>query len=86
MGTAFKTSNFICAASFLRRLLELPDMSSEKNTQLRLKVRSLIMLAMPICLTLLRYFNYTLLSIAEFMTDLDFARIHTYNEEHLHPQ
>ena len=39
MGTAFKQSNFICAASFSRRLLELPDMSSEKNAALRVKVR-----------------------------------------------
>jgi len=41
MGTAYKQSNFICAASFSRRLLELPDMSSEKNAQLRVKVRYL---------------------------------------------
>jgi len=42
MGTAFKTSNFICAASFSRRLLELPDMSSEKNAQLRLKATKVL--------------------------------------------
>lgn len=37
MGTAFKHKNFIVAASFARRLLELPDMTSEKNADLRLK-------------------------------------------------
>ena len=39
MGIAFKHKNFICAASFARRLLELPDMSSERNADLRVKVR-----------------------------------------------
>jgi len=38
MGTAFKHKNFIAAASFAKRLLELPDMSSEKNSDLRSKV------------------------------------------------
>eukprot|EP00553_Chaetoceros_curvisetus_P009924 CAMPEP_0204616496 /NCGR_PEP_ID=MMETSP0717-20131115/3725_1 /ASSEMBLY_ACC=CAM_ASM_000666 /TAXON_ID=230516 /ORGANISM="Chaetoceros curvisetus" /LENGTH=678 /DNA_ID=CAMNT_0051629753 /DNA_START=45 /DNA_END=2078 /DNA_ORIENTATION=+ len=37
MGTAFKQKNFISSASFARRLLELPDMSSEKNADLRVK-------------------------------------------------
>lgn len=37
MGTAFKHKNFIVAASFARRLLELPDMSNEKNADLKLK-------------------------------------------------
>jgi coatomer protein complex subunit alpha (xenin) len=37
MGTAFKHKNYIVAASFARRLLELPDMSSERNADLRLK-------------------------------------------------
>jgi coatomer protein complex subunit alpha (xenin) len=37
MGTAFKHKNFIAAASFARRLLELPDMSNERNADLRLK-------------------------------------------------
>jgi coatomer protein complex subunit alpha (xenin) len=37
MGTAFKHKNYIVAASFARRLLELPDMSSEKNADLKLK-------------------------------------------------
>merc|ERR1712238_152098 len=31
MGTAFKHKNFISAASFARRMLELPDMSNERN-------------------------------------------------------
>merc|ERR1712060_891948 len=37
MGTAFKHKNYILAASFARRLLELPDMSSERNADLRTK-------------------------------------------------
>ena len=40
MGTAFKHKNFIVAASFARRLLELPDMKSERNADLRMKVSS----------------------------------------------
>jgi coatomer subunit alpha len=40
MGTAFKHKNYIVAASFARRLLELPDMSSERNADLRVKVSS----------------------------------------------
>lgn len=42
MGTAYKQGNFICAASFSRRLLELPDMSSEKNAQLRVKATKVL--------------------------------------------
>lgn len=41
MGTAFKHKNFIVAASFARRLLELPDMKSERNADLRMKVSCL---------------------------------------------
>lgn len=41
MGTAFKHKNFIVAASMARRLLELPDMKSERNADLRMKVGSL---------------------------------------------
>ena len=37
MGTAFKNKNFITAASFARRLLELPDIKSERNADLRVK-------------------------------------------------
>ena len=37
MVTAFKHKNFIAAASFSRRLLELPDVSSQKNADLKLK-------------------------------------------------
>jgi coatomer protein complex subunit alpha (xenin) len=40
MGTAFKHKNYILAASFARRLLELPDMRSERNADLRTKVRA----------------------------------------------
>jgi len=39
MGNAYKTSNFITAAAFAQRLLELPEMASEKNAELRIKVR-----------------------------------------------
>jgi coatomer protein complex subunit alpha (xenin) len=42
MGTAFKFQNFICAASFARRLLELPDMSSERNADLRGKATKVL--------------------------------------------
>merc|ERR1739844_368894 len=42
MGTAFKQQNFIAAASFARRLLELPDMSSAKNAQLRVKATKVL--------------------------------------------
>jgi len=38
MGTSFKHKNYIVAASFARRLLELPDMRSAKNADLRTKV------------------------------------------------
>merc|ERR1712232_1003658 len=37
MGTAFKHKNYILATSFARRLLELPDMSSERNAELKNK-------------------------------------------------
>jgi len=42
MGTAFKHKNFILAASFARRLLELPDMSSERNAGLRVKATKVL--------------------------------------------
>jgi coatomer protein complex subunit alpha (xenin) len=42
MGTAFKYKNFISAASFARRLLELPDMSSERNADLRVKATKVL--------------------------------------------
>jgi coatomer protein complex subunit alpha (xenin) len=42
MGTAFKNKNFISAASFARRLLELPDMSSERNADLRIKATKVL--------------------------------------------
>jgi len=42
MGTAFKQKNFISSASFARRLLELPDMSSEKNADLRVKATKVL--------------------------------------------
>jgi coatomer protein complex subunit alpha (xenin) len=42
MGTAFKHKNFIVAASFARRLLELPDMSSERNADLRMKATKVL--------------------------------------------
>ena len=42
MGTAFKHKNYIVAASFARRLLELPDMSSERNADLRIKATKVL--------------------------------------------
>mmetsp|Transcript_23588 Transcript_23588/g.31342 ORF Transcript_23588/g.31342 Transcript_23588/m.31342 type:complete len:1298 (+) Transcript_23588:62-3955(+) len=42
MGTAFKHKNFILAASFARRLLELPDMASERNADLRVKATKVL--------------------------------------------
>eukprot|EP01083_Nonionella_stella_P003624 10441_1 len=42
MGTSFKHKNFITAASFARRLLELPDMSSERNADLRVKATKVL--------------------------------------------
>merc|ERR1712071_568565 len=42
MGTAFKHKNYIVAASFSRRLLELPDMSSERNADLRVKAMKVL--------------------------------------------
>jgi len=42
MGTAFKHKNFILAAGFARRLLELPDMSSERNVDLRVKATKVL--------------------------------------------
>lgn len=42
MGTAFKHKNFIVAAGFARRLLELPDMASERNADLRVKATKVL--------------------------------------------
>merc|ERR1719410_2039420 len=42
MGTAFKHKNFISAASFARRLLELPDMRNERNADLRVKATKVL--------------------------------------------
>merc|ERR1712127_479284 len=42
MGTAFKHKNYILAASFARRLLELPDMRSERNADLRTKANKVL--------------------------------------------
>lgn len=42
MVNAFKLKNFITAASFARRLLELPDVASEKNAQLRGKAQKVL--------------------------------------------
>jgi len=42
MGTSFKHKNFIAAASFARRLLELPDMKSERNADLRVKATKVL--------------------------------------------
>jgi coatomer subunit alpha len=40
MASAFKFQNYITAASFAQRLLELPELASEKNSDLRIKVRA----------------------------------------------
>ena len=42
MGAAFKNKNFITAAGFARRLLELPDMSSERNAAHRSKATKVL--------------------------------------------
>ena len=42
MGTAFKHKNYIVAASFARRLLELPDMNSDRNADLRTKATKVL--------------------------------------------
>lgn len=42
MGTSFKHKNYIVAASFARRLLELPDMRSAKNADLRTKASKVL--------------------------------------------
>ena len=42
MGAAFKAKNFINAASFARRLLELPEISSERNAELRGKAQKVV--------------------------------------------
>jgi len=42
MAAAFKSKNFIVAASFARRLLELPDMKSERNADLRMKATKVL--------------------------------------------
>ena len=39
MASAFKSKNYINAASFARRLLELPDMNSERNADSRSKAQ-----------------------------------------------
>lgn len=42
MATSFKHKNYIVAASFARRLLELPDMKSERNADLRIKATKVL--------------------------------------------
>ncbi|KAJ1426745.1 vesicle coat complex COPI, alpha subunit [Ochromonadaceae sp. CCMP2298] len=42
MASAFKNKNFINAASFARRLLELPDMNTEKNAESRAKAQKVL--------------------------------------------
>jgi len=42
MASAFKSKNFVNAASFARRLLEMPDMSSEKNADARSKAQKVL--------------------------------------------
>ena len=40
--SSFKAKNFITAAGFARRLLELPDVASEKNAQVRSKAQKVL--------------------------------------------
>lgn len=42
MGTAFKHKNFIVAASLAKRLLELPDINSDRNADLRVKATKVL--------------------------------------------
>jgi coatomer subunit alpha len=42
MAAAFKAKNFINATSFSRRLLELPDMGSERNADSRVKAQKVL--------------------------------------------
>jgi coatomer protein complex subunit alpha (xenin) len=42
MVSAFKFQNYITAASFAHRLLEMPEMASEKNAELRLKAQKVL--------------------------------------------
>ena len=42
MASAFKNKNFINAASFARRLLELPEMNSERNVDSRSKAQKVL--------------------------------------------
>lgn len=42
MASAFKNKNFINAASFARRLLELPEMNSERNAESRSKAQKVL--------------------------------------------
>ncbi|CAM9256260.1 unnamed protein product [Chrysoparadoxa australica] len=42
MVAAFKNKNFITAASFAQRLLELPDMGSERNSELKIKAQKIL--------------------------------------------
>lgn len=54
MASAFKGKNYITAASFAQRLLELPDLSSERHADLRTKVhQSLrVRIIVSLCLVL----------------------------------
>jgi len=42
MATSFKHKNYIVAASFARRLLELPDVNSARNAELRVKATKVL--------------------------------------------
>jgi coatomer protein complex subunit alpha (xenin) len=42
MRTAFKYQNFITSASFARRLLELPDITSERNNETRVQAQKVV--------------------------------------------
>ena len=42
MTSAFKSNNYIAAASFCRRLLELPEIASEKHAKLRMTAKKVL--------------------------------------------
>ena len=49
MSVTYKFGNYIHAAGFARRLLELPDISAAKNAALATKVRPKKKKAYPMC-------------------------------------
>jgi coatomer protein complex subunit alpha (xenin) len=48
MGMAFKHKNFITAANFAKRLLEMPDINAAKNAQLLQRVSAISLSLQPL--------------------------------------